>query len=1093
MWVLAGIILVLFFEHSFFSLPTFQMKRSALLLALLLVGFMGFSQKKKKVTPPQSVEKTPDREDYNQVFKATKWRNIGPSRGGRSVASSGVVGDPLTYYMGTTGGGLWKTSDAGVSWAPISDGFFKTGSVGAVAVAESDPNVIYVGMGEHAPRGVMTSYGDGVYKSTDAGKSWTKIGLDKTRHISMIRIHPQNPDVVYVAAQGALHGPTADRGVYKSTDGGQTWKKVLYVDDNSGCSDLSMDMTNPRILYAALWDHRRLPWQMVSGGKGSGLYKSMDAGETWIKLEKGLPTELGKMGISVSRANPERVFAVIESDTGKEKGGVFRSDDAGKSWTRVSKDHRTVQRAWYYTEIFADPTDENTVYVLNSPALKSIDGGKTFSKVFSDTHGDHHDLWINPRNNKNMVLSNDGGAAVSFNTGKSFSLQNGLPTAQFYRLSVDNLFPYRIYAGQQDNSSVMIASRTTSGGEITEREWAPSAGGESAFIAFDPDAPRYVMGGSYQGTIELLDLENKEGKGVMVSPIQYQSLKAKDMKYRFNWNAPIIFSKRENAFYHAGNRLFKTTDLGTTWTAISPDLTRADTSKLGLGGAPYTNEGAGGENYATISYVVESPAEAGVFWVGSDDGLVHLTRDDGKTWANVTPKGLEETLINSIEVSPHDKATAYIATTRYKWNDFAPSLYKTSDYGQSWKKIVSGIPDGAYTRVVREDDQRKDLLFAGTETGLYVSYNGGDNWSVFQLNLPVTPITDLKVHQNDLIASTMGRSIWILDDLGPVRQFRTAISKDSLWLYTPENSYRVSGRSSLDKVVDEESAGSARSGPAGQNPATGVVLYYQLPAKPDTTLTMTLEVLDRAGKLVRSYSNKKDDEFEEYPGGPSPDDVLPVKAGLNRFIWDMRAETLPGVPKVFIEGSYDGHKVAPGEFSVRLTYGKEQKTANFSILPDPRITASPSDYLEQQRVLASVEDQIREIHESVVAMQKARKQVSALMEVLKNKPEMKAVLDSGKVLVTKMKTWEEKLVQNKSESNDDVINFLNMLSADYIFVRGELDSNVPQVTNGQKERIKELDTQWAMLEKEKTNLIQQDIANFNALCRANKIEKITMP
>lgn len=1068
------------------------MKSYLFISIFLFVAGNSFAQNKKR--PLQSTPKTekPATDSLEKTFKALKWRNIGPFRGGRSVASSGVAGDPLTYYMGNTGGGLWKTEDAGISWDNISDGFFKTSSVGAVAVAESDPNVVYVGMGEHAPRGVMTSYGDGVYKSTDAGKTWTKMGLDKTRHIAMIRIHPQNPDLVYVAAQGALHGPTEERGVYKSTDGGKNWQKVLYVDKNSGCADLSMDMTNPRILYAAMWDHRRLPWQMVSGGKGSGLYKSTDAGETWTKMEKGLPKEMGKMGISVSRANPERVFAVIESDTEKEKGGVFRSEDAGKNWERVSKDHRTVQRAWYYIEISADPVDENTVYVLNSPALKSIDGGKTFSQVFKKTHGDHHDLWINPRNNKNMVLSNDGGAAVSFNGGETFSPQDGMPTAQFYRLSVDNRFPYRIYTGQQDNSSVMISSRSTTGGGITERDWEPSAGGESAFLAFDPDAPKYVMGGSYQGTIELLNLETKEGKGVMISPIQYQSVKAKDMKYRFNWNAPIIYSKREKAYYHAGNKVLKTTDLGKTWTEMSPDLTKADTTKLGLGGAPYTNEGAGGENYATISYLLESPNEAGVFWAGSDDGLVYLTRDNGTTWTNVTPPGLGETLVNCIEVSPHDKATAYIATTRYKFNDFAPALYKTTDYGKTWKKIDNGIPDGAYTRVVREDDQRKDLLYAGTETGLYFSYDGGQNWQPLQLNLPVTPISDLKVHQNDLIAATTGRSIWILDDLAPLRQYNEKNAKDSLWLYAPENTYRVSGRSALDKVEGKDDPAPVRNSMMGDNPATGVVIYYNLPASPDTSQAMKLEILDAQGKLVREFSSKEDEDFVKYPGGLDPDDLLPMKGGMSRFVWNMRAETLPGVPKVFIEGSYDGHKVAPGKYTVKLTYKSTPKSTNFSILPDPRIEASAADYAEQQRVLISVEDKVKEIHESVLDMRKARKQVSELATLLKEKPEMKAVADTAKVLVKKMKTWEDKLVQNKSESNDDVINFLNMLSADYIFVRGELDSNLPLVTNGQKERIKELDTQWAKLNAEKEELVK-DISAFNALCREKGIEKITMP
>ena len=645
--------------------------------ALVLVSSSVLAQKGKTNTS-QDNSLLPDR-----YLKVVKWRNIGPSRGGRSVASSGVVNDPLTYYMGTTGGGVWKTDDAGNNWYNISDGYFKTGSVGAVAVSESDPNVVYVGMGEHAPRGVMTSYGDGVYKSTDAGKTWTKLGLDLTRHIAGISIHPSNPDIVYVAAQGALHGASEERGVYKSTDGGKTWKKVLYVDNNTGCADLKMDMTNPRILYAAMWDHRRLPWEVRSGGPGSGLYKSTD-GETWKKIQKGLPKELGKIGVDVSRSNPQKLYALVESDTQKEQGGLFVSEDAGDSWSRVSKDHRLTQRAWYYIEVFVDPQNENTVYVLNAPGLKSVDGGRTWTRI-SGTHGDYHHLWINPKNGQNMIVSNDGGGAVSFNGSKTWSTQNNQPTAQFYRVNADNLFPYNIYGGQQDNTSVKIASRSTKGPSITEREWSYSAGGESAFIAFDPENPVTVLGGSYQGTIEVMNAETGESQGIMVSPVQYLAMAPKNMKYRFNWNAPIIHSVHaKGTFYHAGNRVFKTTDLGKTWQVISEDLTRHDTSKMNFSGVPYTNEGAGGENYGTIAYLAESPHEAGLLYAGSDDGLVHITRDGGKTWTNITPSGLGEALINSIEISPHDKGTAYMATTRYKFNDFTPALYKTTNYGKSW-------------------------------------------------------------------------------------------------------------------------------------------------------------------------------------------------------------------------------------------------------------------------------------------------------------------------------------------------------------------------------------------------------------------------
>lgn len=1062
----------------------------------LLLAANTLAQKKKPVKPTAQTTAAPS-PDFNTYFKAAKWRNIGPFRGGRAVAGSGVVGNPQLYYMGTVGGGVWKTEDAGLNWQNISDnGPFKTSSVGAIAVAESDPQVLYVGMGEHAPRGVMTSHGDGVYKSSDGGKTWQKLGLDGTRHIAGISVHPQNPDLVYVAAQGALHGESDDRGIYKSTDGGKSWKKVLYVDKNTGCSDLSMDPTNPRILYAALWDHRRLPWQVRSGGPGSGLYKSTDGGETWTRLEKGLPKELGKMGISVSRANPSRVFAVIESDTKADKGGVFLSDDGGKSWSRVSKDHRTIQRAWYYNEIYADPVDENTVYVLNTSVLKSIDGGKSWTTI-GGSHGDHHHLWIHPKNNKNLFLLNDGGGAVTFNGGKSWSGQNNQPTAQFYRVNADNRFPYHIYGGQQDNTSVMIASRTTSGSGITEKDWVPSAGGESAFLAFNPDDPRYVMGGSYQGTVDVLDQTLREEKPVMQAPIQFQALQARTMKYRFNWNAPIIHSKHEpGTFYHAANVLFKTTDRGLTWTPVSPDLTRNDTTKLGWGGAPYTNEGAGGENYCTIAYVAESPHEKGVLWTGSDDGLVHLTRDGGKTWAKVTPPNLGETLVNCIEVSPHDPATAYIAATRYKFNDFAPAIYKTTDYGKTWTKIVSGIPDGAFTRTVREDTGRKGLLFAGTETGLYVSFNGGENWISFQGNLPISPITDLKVHQNDLIAATAGRSFWILDDLSLVRQHEGGLSKDSVFLYKPEDAYRVSGSSALDKVADEDDetpAPAGRFGLAGTNPATGVVLYYQLPAKVDTSAVITLEMRTESGTVLRTYTSKKDPKFVSFPGGPSADPALPVKPGLNRFVWDMRTATLPAVDRVFIEGSYAGRRVAPGNYVARLKTGNVEKTVPVRILPDPRIQASAAEYEAQQETLTAIENGVREIHQGVNQMRKVQKQISDLLELTASNTALKTVNDTGKDILKKIKAWEEKVIQPRSQSNDDVINFENKLSADYIFLKGQLDVNIPQVTAGQRQRLSELNALWQPLKTEMQGLIQNDVAKFNALCRQMQMEKITVP
>ena len=818
----------------------------------------------------QTVQK-PTLETLDQLLQPVKWRCIGPFRGGRSVCASGVVGDSRTYYMGTTGGGLWKTADAGHHWKNISDGFFKTGSVGAIAVSESDPNVIYVGMGEHAPRGVMTSHGDGVYKSTDAGKTWTHLGLSETQHIARIVIHPKDPETVYVAAQGTLYAPNQERGIYKSSDGGTTWERVLFVNPLTGCSELSMDMSNPRVLYATMWEHQRKPWIVISGGEGSGVYKSTDAGATWNKIHEGLPDEKGKLAIAVARSNPEKVYALLESDREKDKGGLFVSSNGGKEWSRVSKDHRLIQRTWYYTELFVDPNDEHTLYVLSAPALRSIDGGKTW-EVLSGTHGDFHDLWINPDDSRNMVIANDGGAAISFDFGSQWSAQDNMPTAQLYRLNVDNQFPYRIYAGQQDNTSLRIASMEPGSGGISEQSWTASAGGESAFLAFDPDNPRLVFGGSYLGTIDVLDTEAFASTRIMAAPIQYLGRAAREMKYLFNWNAPIIASQHEpGTFYHGAQYLLRTRDLGQTWEEASPDLTRNQDHKQGKGGGPYTVEAVGAENYGTLSYVAESPHEKGVIWTGSDDGLVHITRDGGGNWSDVTPEDLEECLVNAIEVSPHDKGTAYIATTRYKFDDKRPGIYKTTNYGESWTRIDDGIPVGSFTRVVREDDQRQDLLFAGTETGIYVSWNGGKRWQPLQLNLPVTPILDLAVRHGDLIAATSGRSIWILDDVGLIRQWDSG--HRGLRLYQPESAVLSNHGSELDKnSPDFQGADPLR----GVNPANGLVVYYHLPDLPEAK-HVELEILDSRGNLVNRFSSKKEKGQKKYDGGPPLPSTLSKK------------------------------------------------------------------------------------------------------------------------------------------------------------------------------------------------------------------------
>ena len=1010
-------------------------------------------------------------QETEKYFKPLKYRSIGPFRGGRSVGSSGVVGDPLTYYMGTTGGGLWKTEDAGQHWNNISDGYFKTGSVGVVAVSESNPNVVYVGMGEHAVRGVMTSYGDGVYKSTDAGKTWVHLGLKETQHISRIVIHPKNPNIVLVAAQGALHGPTKERGIYKSTDGGKTWKHVFYINNMTGGVELSMDMNTPEVIYAAMWHHQRKPWVVISGGEGSGLYKSTDGGETWKTIHNGLPKQLGKMGIAVCRSNSNKLYAIVESDTNKDLGGLFVSNNAGNSWSRVSDDNRLTQRAWYYTEVFPDPNDENTVYVLSAPNLRSIDGGKTW-ETLGGTHGDYHDLWINPNNSKNMVISNDGGAAITFNNGRTWSTQDNMPTAQIYRINTDNLYPYHIYGGQQDNSSVKMASLSLGRYSIGREDWTASAGGESAFLAFDVDNPRYVMGGVYLGYIEVLDTKSKSSTNIMAAPNQWLGREARNMEYLFNWNAPIIHSVHEKGtFYHCANKVLKTTDMGKSWIEVSPDLTRDIDEKQGNGGAPYTNEAVGAENYGTIAYMIESPHEKGVFYTGSDDGLIHITRDNGKSWQNITPKGLGETLVNAIDVSPHDPATAYMATTKYKFNNYTPAIYKTSDYGKTWKNISSGIPYGAFTRVVREDQNKKGLLYAGTELGVYISWNDGASWEPFQLNLPVTPITDLKVHQGDLVVATSGRGFWILDDLVLLSQQRLS---NGLKLYQPEITDNGFWGSQLSSNNPKFSGASSE----GVNPANGVVIYYNLPQL-GKSVEITLEIRDSKNQLVNTISSKKDKKYRRWAGGPPPAAILSKNAGLNRFVWDMRYPIMPGVPDVYIEASYRGHKVAPGTYTMTLKVGSETVSTKATIKQNPLYDLKTEQYEVYDLMMTEMELYLSEMHHMINKLYKTKNQVKEVVGNLKEKAGNIALIEEGEKIINALTAWDEDMIQRKSKAYDDVENFPNKFSAEYIFLINQTEGSIPRVNDQNRKRKAELDKQWVTYRAKAFDFINNQIPNFN--------------
>ncbi len=1015
-----------------------------------------------------------------EYFEPLKFRNIGPFRGGRSVSASGVIGDPMTYYMGTVGGGLWKTEDAGQRWKNISDGFFDMASVGAVAVSKYNSNVVYVGMGEHAPRGVMSSYGDGVYKSTDAGATWKHMGLKETQHISRIIIHPTNPDIVYVAAQGQLYGPNKERGIYKSTDGGKTWKNTLFVNELTGAVELSMDSNYPEIMYAAMWEHQRKPNIVISGGKGSGLYKSTDAGETWTELTEGLPEEKGKMAISVSPANSNKVYALIESDSDQDKGGLFVSNDAGKTWNMASGDNRLTQRAWYYIEVFTDPQDEDIVYVLSAPALRSLDGGKNWERI-TGTHGDFHDLWINPKNSLNMVIANDGGAAVTFDFGKTWSSQVNMPTGQFYRINTDNLFPYKIYAGQQDYSSAMIANMAVGRGGITMADFSPSAGGESAFLAFDPNNPRYVMGGSYLGTIDVLDMESKASTQVMAAPIQYLGREARNMKYLYNWNAPTLKSQHEpNTFYHGAQLLLRTRDMGVTWEEMSPDLTRDIDAKQGNGGGPYTNEAVGAENYGTLAYVIESPHEAGIFYTGSDDGYVQITRDNGESWQNITPKNLGESLVNAIEVSPHDKATVYIATTKYKFNNHTPAIYKSTDYGKTWTSINTGIPNGAFTRVVREDPSRKDLLYAGTEKGLYLSWNGGKTWKPFQLNLPKTPITDIKIHQGDLIVATSGRAFWILDDLTMLSQYeKVATTSNShngqnykMKLYKPNDALNGSWYSPMSGNTDKFDGTNTLT---GVNPANGMVLYYELPKINDST-SITMDILDAAGKSVRSFSSEKDKNYKAHNGGgPSPAPVLPKKEGLNRFVWDMETGILPGVDGTYVESRFGGHVVPPGTYTVRLKSGSETSNIEGKIVAVPTYSTTPEQYAEYHSIMTDMEQQVTDIHNMVNTLYKIQTQLKTVMKDVKDA----SIKVEGEKLLAELDTWDKDMIQRKSQAYDDVENFPNMFTAEYLFLIDATNSTIPRVNQPSKDRKKELDAQWNTLKSKAEALKNNAIPEFN--------------
>ena len=968
--------------------------RSTLLKLFILFFFFGIYTE----THAQRNKKTTSSEIDQEAYAALKYRLIGPFRGGRSAAVTGVPGKPNLFYFGSTGGGIWRSTDGARTWENISDGYFG-GSIGAISIASSDNNVIYVGGGEKTLRGNVSS-GSGVWKSLDAGITWKSMGLEKSRHIPRIAIHPSNPEIVYAAVLGNIYKPTQERGIYKSTDGGATWKRTLFVNEQAGAVDLIMDPNNPRILYASTWRVQRTPYSLSSGGEGSALWKSTDSGETWseISKNKGFPEDtLGIMGITVSPVNSDRVWAIVEN---KEKGGVYRSDDAGKTWKNINSDRSLRQRAWYYTRIYADPKDEDVVYVVNVSYHKSKDGGENFTSA-NAPHGDHHDMWIAPEDPERIIMGDDGGAQVTYDGGETWSTYHNQPTAQFYRLTTDNHFPYRIYAAQQDNSTIRIDHRSTAY-TISEENWEETAGGESAHIAVDPENDDIVYGGSYGGFLTRVNHEKNTQRAINVWPDNPMGHGAEDMKYRFQWNFPIMFSKHDpNKLYTFSNHVHVSTNEGQSWETISEDLTRNDASKLGSSGGPITQDNTGVEYYGTIFAAEESSLQEGLIWVGSDDGLVHVTKDGGKNWENVTPKALPEwTQINSLETSDHDAGTAYIAATSYKSGDFAPYLFKTTDFGKSWTKITNGIKNEHFTRVIREDQANNNILYAGTEEGMYISFDQGANWKAFQLNLPIVPITDLALKDNNLIVATQGRSIWILDDLSVLHQNNAAANSKDKFLYQPKPTYRIGGGSRSNSKTD------------GTNHPNGVVTYFNIKDLDEKKDTITLTYYNQANDTLKSFGNQ------------TKEDKLKVEKGANMFVWDMHqkgAEKLDGM--ILWWADLEGPRVLPGEYAVELNVNGDKQRKNFTVLPNPNAETDAAGLKAQYEFITDVNATVDEAHKSIKKIRKINEQLKSFQTQYKNKSEVKDLVEKAKEMEERFGEIEKTLYQTQNKSGQDPLNF----------------------------------------------------------------------
>ncbi len=1045
-------------------------------------------------TPGMAQESDPNHVVDPALLSGISYRMVGPYRGGRVTAVTGVANDPFRFYMGSTGGGVWTTDDAGESWANITDGQFEVGGIGAIEVAPSDPNVIYVGTGSAEPRGNV-SPGRGIYRSTDAGKSWSFIGLRDAGQIGRIQVHPDNPDHVYVAATGDIFGPNSERGVFESKDGGSTWENILFISDSTGAVDLSMNPSNPRILFASAWRGQRTPWTMISGGEEGGVYRSKDAGATWQKLAGGLPTGMvGKIGVSVSPANPNRVFALVEA----EAGGLYRSDNGGDSWRHVSSRKDIYHRPWYYMRVTADPTDENTVWINNVLFYKSLDGGANFTPV-PTPHPDSHATWINPDNPKIMIEGNDGGANVSLNGGRTWSSQRNQPTAELYRVTVDNQYPYRLYAGQQDNSTISVPSRLKVSNVSDFEQEYQVGGGESGHVAVDPTDPGTVYAGSFGGTITQMDVETGKAREIMTYPELQLGQMTANLRYRFQWNAPIRISPHDpRVLYHTSQVVHRSMNAGQSWEDVSPDLTTDNPDHQNFPGGPITRDGTGVEVYGTIFAFEESPARAGVLWAGSDDGLIHVSQDNAANWTNVTPDGFPEgATVNAIDPSPHDPATAYVAAFRYREADYRPYIYKTSDYGASWTSLAdgtNGIPADHFVRVVREDPARAGLLYAGGEFGIYVSFDDGAHWQSIQRNLPVTPVTDIKIHEGDMVLSTQGRSFWIADDLSPLRQMGDL--QQAAHLYAP--------RPAVRNLLGGFALGGGRR---AENPPDGAILYYSLAE--DVEGPLTIRITDSAGDTVKTFSSEPQAGPDlgafaalaaafGFGGGSG---LLPTTKGLHRFSWDLRypAPELPQGTVVF--GVAPPPAAPPAAYTVTLAVGEVEQSQTLRVLPDPRVDIPNADYVAQFEFLKQLEGDIERMGARMDELRSAREQTQGITGVLDDanlsEDDATRVREMADSITTRLTGVEEEMQQTNASSFYDPLEMEGQLTAQLVYLYGVTAGSFggpadARPTDGAQARYQELETQVNDVVGRLQRIIDEDLAAFNELLKSLDLDPVVV-